>query len=169
MAIVPFKLWEDMNRWKKSKFKNLVCLQIRMSQQQPVVKEIYLRSGPTKIYRKQKNLSCMAKLYTNLKQLTKKLWNNNHLSFSPLWQRRHPLIRKSINWLWIACLKCLNAKLNFYFPSYKIIPACPGMMMVLSNSMANLFRDLTLSIWWMMWWDKGKEVSLWEGNRLQKG
>ena len=41
MAIVPFKLWEDMKRWKEEKFKNLDYHPILMSVLLPVFKEIY--------------------------------------------------------------------------------------------------------------------------------
>ena len=150
MAIVPFKLWEDMKRWKEEQIqKPRLPPDPNVSATASLQRDLSSVMANEDLSKAEKSQLYGQTLY-KFKTAHEKALKEQSSKLLPPWQRRrhhHPLIRKSINWLWIACLKCLNAKLNFYFPSYKIIPTCPGMKMVLSNCMANLFRDLTSSIW----------------------
>ena len=73
MAIVPFKLWEDMKRWEEEQIQKPRLPPDLMYLPQLVFKETYLLSWPIKICLKLKNLNCMARPYTNLKRLIKRL------------------------------------------------------------------------------------------------
>ena len=73
MAIVPFKLWEGMKRWKKEQIQKPRLPPDPNDLPQHVVKETYLLSWSMKICLKPKHLNYMAKPYTNLTQRIKKL------------------------------------------------------------------------------------------------
>ena len=73
MAIVPFKLWEDMKRWKEEQIQKPRLPPDPNVSAKEVFKETYLLSWQMKICLKLKNLNCMARPCTNLKQLIKKL------------------------------------------------------------------------------------------------
>ena len=73
MAIVPFKLWEDMKRWKEEQIQKP-----RLPPNPNVSATASLQRDLSsvmamKICLKLKNLNCMARPCTNLKRLIKKL------------------------------------------------------------------------------------------------
>ena len=67
MALVPFKLWEDMKRWKEAQIQNP-----RLPPDPTVSATASLQRDlssvlATKIYPKAKNLDCMVRLYISFK------------------------------------------------------------------------------------------------------
>ena len=73
MAIVPFKLWEDMKRWKEEQIQKPRLPPDPNVSARASLQRTYLLSWPMKICLKLKNLNCMARPRTNLKRLIKKL------------------------------------------------------------------------------------------------
>ena len=73
MAVVPFKLWEDMKRWKEEQIQKP-----RLPPNPNVSATASLQRDLSSVMAnedcmKLKNLNCMARPYTNLKRLIKKL------------------------------------------------------------------------------------------------
>ena len=73
MAIVPFKLWEDMKRWKEEQIQKP-----RLPPDPNVSATASLQRDLSSVmaneeFLKLKNLNCMARPCTNLKWLIKKL------------------------------------------------------------------------------------------------
>ena len=73
MATVPFKLWEDIKRWKEEQIqKPRLPPDPNVSDTASLQRDLS-SSWPMKICLKLKNLNCMARPCTNLKRLVKKL------------------------------------------------------------------------------------------------
>ena len=127
MAIVPFKLWEDMKRWKEEQIqKRRLPPDPNVSATASLPRDLSSVMANEDLSEAEKSQLYGQTLYkfktaheTALKEQSSKLLPSLATTTST-----HSKISQLI--VWIACLKYVNAKLNFYFPSYKIIPTCPG-------------------------------------------
>ena len=163
MAIVPFKLWEDMKRWKEEQI------------QKPRLPPIPNVSATASLQRDlssvmaNEDLSEAEKSQLYSQTLHKfKTAHQKALKETSLLSPSDPSSSKMNQLVIDSVPSTMKRKAQLLVSLLKITQMCLGKMMVQSNFMANLFQGQISLIWSMMSSDIVKAVNLQVGKLLQK-
>ena len=163
MAVVPFKLWEDMKRWKEEQIQKP-----RLPPNPNVSATASLQRDLSSVMANE-DLSEAEKSQLYGQTLHKfKTAHQKALKETSLFSPSDPSSSK-MNQLFIDSVpSTMKRKAQLLVSLLKIAQMCLGKMMVQSNFTANLFQGLILLIWSMMSSDIVKAVNLQVGKLLQK-
>ena len=163
MAIMPFKLWEDMKRWKEEQIQKP-----RLPPNPNVSATASLQRDLSSVMANE-DLSEAEKSQLYGQTLHKfKTAHQKALKETSLFSPSDPSSSKMNQLVIDSVPSTMKRKAQLLVSLLKITQMCPGKMMVQSNFMANLFQGLILLIWSMMSLDIEKAVNLQVGKRLQK-
>ena len=163
MAIVPFKLWEDMKRWKEEQIqKPKLPPDPNVSATASLLRDLSSVMANEDMSEDEK-----AQLYGQILHKFKTA-HQKFLKETSLFPQSDPNSSKMNQLVIDSVPSTMRRKFQLLVSLLKKTQMCPGEMMLQLNFMANLFQDLILLIWSMMSSDIKKAVSLQVGKLLQK-
>ena len=163
MAIVPFKLWEDMKRWKEEQIQKQRLLP------DPNVSATASLQRDLSSVMANEDLSVAEKSQLYGQTLHKfKTAHQKALKETSLFPQSDPDSSKMNQLVIDSVPSTMKRKAHLLVSLLKITQMCPWKMMVKLNIMANLFQGPILLIWSMMLLDIVKAVNLQVGKLLQK-
>ena len=163
MAIVPFKLWEDMKRWKEEQIQKP-----RLPPDPNVSATASLQRDLSSVMVNE-DLSEAEKSQLYGQTLRKfKTAHQKALKETSLFPQSDPSSSKMNQLVIDSVPSTMKRKAQLLVSLLKKPQMCPGKMMVQLNFMANLFQGPVLLIWSMMSLDIVMAVNLLVGKLLQK-
>ena len=163
MAIVPFKLWEDMKRWKEEQIQKP-----RLPPDPNVSATASLQRDLSSVMANE-DLSEAEKSQLYGQTLHKfKTAHQKALKETSLFPQSDPSSSKMNQLVIDSVPSTMKRKAQLLVSLLKTNPNVSWKMMVQLNFMANLFQGLILLIWSMMSSDIVKAVNLQVGKLLQK-